>query len=494
MCVDGQVPALDAILDPPVDGESPDADGAYRVQWAGHDVVVRRYVYAGLFHSVGRIMKGSLARRAWNKGHRLLELGVPTPWPVACIDEYQGLLLCRSYLVTEHVDGRRIDELLKDPSVPSGVKRRVIRQVLKLIRRLNTHGIHHGDVRHTGVMCQDGRVVLTNLDGVAIHSLPWLHRRWWGRGVAGLLERILAWLAAGDGACEVNDATHTDDRRHHTPDFMSLSLPAIGGVLWVSPDVRDQEMEEALSAGPQALAERFQAEPVQSSQASRVWRFAAVFHGERVGVYLKEYLDRSALDRIKLVVRPDRAMRALRASRMLVEHGFRAPEVIAVGRGRASTVARRSTCFMITREVTDAVPIYNYLTPDPVEPAPCSLRQRRELLRQLGHMVGRMHSEGIVHGDLRPGNVLARRTDGRWEFFLLDNERTRRPLRLYGFLRRKNLVQINMFPRGVSRTDRLRFFCAYVLLNPLVCLHRRQWADRVMTVTHRRMRKKGWIV
>jgi hypothetical protein len=50
-----------------------------------------------------------------------------------------------------------------------------------------------------------------------------------------------------------------------------------------------------------------------------------------------------------------------------------------------------------------------------------------------------------------------------------------------------------MLPRGVSRTDRLRFFEEYMLMNPLVGLHAREWAGRVMTVARRRMQKKGWV-
>ena len=146
---------------------------------------------------------------------------------------------------------------------------------------------------------------------------------------------------------------------------------------------------------------------------------------------------------------------------------------------------------MATCEVQGAMPIQKYLMPASDEPTPCSLREKRDLLRQFGLTVGRMHRAGVVHGDLRPGNVLVRRNGNRWEFFLIDNERTRRHRYLRGRLRRKNLVQINMLPRGISNTDRMRFFLPYLLLNPSVRRNREGYARKIMAVTRRRLR--SWM-
>jgi hypothetical protein len=50
-----------------------------------------------------------------------------------------------------------------------------------------------------------------------------------------------------------------------------------------------------------------------------------------------------------------------------------------------------------------------------------------------------------------------------------------------------------MLPSGVSRMDRMRFFYAYMLANPSVCAAYKKWARRIMIVTYRRFRRKGWI-
>ena len=462
----------------------------YRVQWAGRDLVVKRYHHSGLTHSLRHTIKGSRARWGWINGQRLLKLGIRTPRPVAYMDEYRGPLLWQSWLITEYVDKPTLHSVLRDVSVPEGRKRRIIHQVLRLVDRLGSRGINHGDMKHTNILCDDGMIVLTDLDGVEIREPGWFHRQRRGRDIARFLRGI---AVPGEG----------------TPRPAGfLESERTGRLLRMNGRFRNRELEEALLAGPQALAERFESQPVRSAATSRVCRFAAIFNGVPTGVYLKEYLDRSIWDRLKHLVRPNRAVRALRASQMLSEHGFQAPEVIAVGsrRERAGRV-----CFTATLEVENAMPIHKYLSSSSNEPPPCSLRERRELLRRLGLTIGRMHREGIVHGDLRPGNVLAHKTvpgshfpvngelptvNGQptWEFFLLDNERTYRPLHLWGFLRMKNLVQINMLPPDVSRTDRLRFFHTYLLMNPRVRLDYRHWARRIMTLTRDRFLRKGWSV
>lgn len=452
----------------------------YRAVWCGRDVVVKWYKHVGPVHSFRYTIKGSRARRAWTNGHRLLEVGVCTPQPLAYFDEHRGPLLWQSWLITEYVDQPTLRSVLYSHDVSEGHKRRLIHQALRLVDRLGSHGISHGDMKHTNILCDAGRIVLTDLDGLESHWLPWLHRQRRGRDIARFL-RDLGPIGPirPTGPVQPTNATKPSEE------------------LWVNPAFRHPDLDSALVAGPQAVVERFQAEPVPSGSASRVHRFTLLLNGVPTGVYLKEYFDRSLLDHLKHLLRPSRARRALRASQMLARLGFDVPEIIALGdfTSEPSDVApHASNSFTVTLEVAGAMPVYRYLARDPSVPPSCSLHERRELARQLGLTIGRMHRAGIVHGDLRPGNILARRADGRWEFFLIDNERTYKPLRLWNRLRLKNLVQINMLPPSASNTDRLRFFQSYLLMNPRVRLHWRPWARRIMAIMRQRFLKKGWRI
>jgi hypothetical protein len=87
---------------------------------------------------------------------------------------------------------------------------------------------------------------------------------------------------------------------------------------------------------------------------------------------------------------------------------------------------------------------------------------RRQLLRELGIFIGRVHATGFIHGDLRPGNVLAALQQGRFRFTLIDNERNVKKNPPPGRMLLRNLMQLNMLPvADLSRADRMRFFSAW---------------------------------
>jgi tRNA A-37 threonylcarbamoyl transferase component Bud32 len=484
LCPDGQLSAASVVslINGGEDIKTSSISDVYRTQWAGRDVVVKRYNHVGLGHSLRHSIKGSRARRSWTNGQRLLQLGIPTPRPLAYIDEYRGALLWRSYIVTEFVDGRRLSELLEDDRVPHGAKRRLISQVLRLIDRLSVHGINHGDMKHTNILCLPGKVVLTDLDSVETHGWEWLHRR----------------RQAVDMVRFLRDLKPPQNRSDATGDFLDASSNSLSvserdlverltaaGRLRLREDLQNTGLEEAFLAGQEEIRRRYSSTPVESSPGSCVLRLRVLWKGADRVIYFKEYVRRSAWDSVKDLFRPCRAMRAFRASRMLADAGFLVPTVVAEGSVGDGPLARRS--FLATAEVQGARRIDRCLVAEPHDGAACSLQDRRDLLRSLGRTIGRMHGMGIVHGDLRPGNVLARKGKGGWEFFFIDNERTRKRRRLSKHLRLKNLVQINMLPWGISQTDRFRFFRAYMLMNPPVCLHYRRWAVGIMAGTYQRL-------
>jgi hypothetical protein len=107
-------------------------------------------------------------------------------------------------------------------------------------------------------------------------------------------------------------------------------------------------------------------------------------------------------------------------------------------------------------------PVTGWLRGDPAAGEADPLVARRQLLRSLGSFIGRLHAEGFIHGDLRPGNVFAAVENGGFRFALIDNERTVRRQPPPGRALLRNLMQLNMLAPGeLSRTDRMRFFRAW---------------------------------
>ncbi len=254
--------------------------------------------------------------------------------------------------------------------------------------------------------------------------------------------------------------------------------------LYIHRDFRNNAFEQALLNSEKELEERYQLTTIRSSKFARVYKLTVRFGDVDKGVYFKQYLRRSVWDFIKDFVRANRAERAFKASEVLVENGFDAPAIIAMGKFRYGLY--HTTNFLVTLEIKGAKQIHQFISDSKLE-----TRGRRELIRAFGRTVGRMHAKGIFHGDLRLGNVLARQEKGRWQFFLLDNERTRKFYRLPGRLRLKNLVQVNMFPPALmSNTDRMRFFREYWAQNEKAKTSKANLIKKVLKKTRQRLDKK----
>ncbi len=229
-------------------------------------------------------------------------------------------------------------------------------------------------------------------------------------------------------------------------------------------------------------------EPVAASPYARVFTGDVSTEGRASCVYVKRYLYRSVMDRVKHLVRSGRAMRTHRASHMLTRHGFLCPVVIATACHRpwlAHAPGLRSLPFClasatVTLAVTEASPMDAYF---------CQIRgtsRRRAFLTALGGEVGRLHGQHIFHGDLRIGNVLVQDDGDSWRFWLIDNERTRQFSTLPTRRRIKNLVQIHLFVKGLTYADRWRFFRAYCQNAEIGKAYEKRLARQVIERTRQR--------
>jgi len=147
-----------------------------RLKWNGKDVVVKRYNHKGLIHSLRHTIKRSRARRVWLHGHRLGMLGIPTPKPLAYIEQRKGKLIWKSYLVTEYVKGQKLYDFLQDGRTGQEQRSIVTRQVKDLLDKMGKNRITHGDLKHTNILITDNGPVLTDLDGMKVHKWTLIYK------------------------------------------------------------------------------------------------------------------------------------------------------------------------------------------------------------------------------------------------------------------------------------------------------------------------------
>jgi serine/threonine protein kinase len=269
-----------------------------------------------------------------------------------------------------------------------------------------------------------------------------------------------------------------------------------GWDIWLNSDFPRSFAAELIPEGDKFNGVRGPFERIKASKYARVFRCEINFHSRRHKLYFKQYLYRSAVDFVKHLFKPSRAARAMKAAALLLQYDLHTPDVIAMGELRLGPVALKT--FLITREVENTKPVYEIIAENFKDSGCDAVRVKRGFLKALGETIGRMHSAGIFHGDLRAGNVLVRRQGAEWEFFFLDNERTRQfktkgsgAFFLPDRLRLKNLTQINMLPNTtLSLTDRMRFYRGYLRQNPNLVGREKHFAHAIAANTRRRLAGK----
>jgi len=145
--------------------------------WNGKDVVVKRYNHKGFVHSLRHTIKRSRARRGWLHAHRLGMLKIATPRPLAYIEQRKGMLVWKSYLMTEYVEGQKLYDFLRDSKIEQEERSKVTQQVKELLNRLGEHRISHGDLKHSNILITDNSPILTDLDGMKVHKQNWTYQR-----------------------------------------------------------------------------------------------------------------------------------------------------------------------------------------------------------------------------------------------------------------------------------------------------------------------------
>ncbi|OHB60418.1 MAG: hypothetical protein A2Y12_18710 [Planctomycetes bacterium GWF2_42_9] len=236
-------------------------------------------------------------------------------------------------------------------------------------------------------------------------------------------------------------------------------------------------------------------EKLASSKAALVLKFNILFKAKVYSIVLKKYFIRNISDFFKSLILPSRAQRAFKAGQMLIANGFLTPPMAAYGRN-----------FLMTMEIQGSTQFFILLGTLPAE-------KKKQMVEQFAQTIGKMHDKGIFHGDLRLGNILVKENSlchssktpsgerseaesknllkqENFQFYFLDNERTKKFEVIPWKLRIKNLVQINIDRNNVDENDRKLFFDIY-LAQQTKPIDAHKLAEDVIAKTNARLKKKA---
>jgi tRNA A-37 threonylcarbamoyl transferase component Bud32 len=185
-------------------------------------------------------------------------------------------------------------------------------------------------------------------------------------------------------------------------------------------------------------------------------------------VFLKHFkiADWRTLARNLLLGSP--ARREATAAARIAQAGIETTVPAAAGTTRRGLVVRES--FLVTREIADSAPLdqvirERLLSAEQGTLSPDTSRFRRDLARALGRLTGRLHRQGLTHGDLHLANLLIRiGTDGGIYLSLIDLQRVRWHWVLPFRRARHDLFGLyNSFNGIAGQAERRRFLSAYWL-------------------------------
>lgn len=140
---------------------------------------LKRYNLKTRLHTAVHLPLRSRARWSWLNGRRLIAAGIPTPMPLACIEERRhGFLHLRSYLLTEFVPGRALLDLVQAGEARGPMLADLARQFTRIWQTLGQLRAGHGDMKATNfIVDPQEKLWLIDLDGLRIHRSGLLLRR-----------------------------------------------------------------------------------------------------------------------------------------------------------------------------------------------------------------------------------------------------------------------------------------------------------------------------
>ncbi|MGD0551252.1 MAG: lipopolysaccharide kinase InaA family protein [Sedimentisphaerales bacterium] len=230
--------------------------------------------------------------------------------------------------------------------------------------------------------------------------------------------------------------------------------------MYIRKSFLSSDMGQALLAGEETLRKRYPLKTLWPSEFSRVCKFTIPFEGADRDIYIKWFFHKSGLSSLESLIFGSLAKCAYKAEVALAQNGFDVPVTIAIGESSSGLLCSKS--FSVTLGIENTKRAVDIARQTREITTPEQLAGHRNLVRNFGRTIGKMHAKGIFHGDLRFGNVLLSPEGASWRFFFIDNVRTKKFILLPFWLRIKNLVQLNLSASDfLSRTDRMRFFTEY---------------------------------
>jgi tRNA A-37 threonylcarbamoyl transferase component Bud32 len=156
-----------------------------RIDWEQCSYVLKHYVEPTRRHALKQNITRSRARTTWNTASRLIQAGIVTPHPVACIENRFGPFRGDSFLMYPYIEGQTLASFLgRDDFQRHHLLEYVRHQLVSLWRRLRQVRIALTDANLKNfIITSGGQLWVIDVDKVRFHRLALAasrdhHRAW----------------------------------------------------------------------------------------------------------------------------------------------------------------------------------------------------------------------------------------------------------------------------------------------------------------------------
>jgi hypothetical protein len=122
-----------------------------------HDVVIKSYTLTRPAEHLKYLLRVSPARRFWATATVMQQLNIPTPRPLACLQQCRGPVPVRSYVINafapDTITARQWIEPAFHTLAPEE-KTHIMQQMLNHLLLLYRHGIYHKDTKCENILLQ----------------------------------------------------------------------------------------------------------------------------------------------------------------------------------------------------------------------------------------------------------------------------------------------------------------------------------------------------
>ena len=459
-----------------------------RLRWAaiftlprGKRAFVKRDVTRGWVETLKFLLLPSKGRKEWAIAYQLQKKRLPIPVPLGWMERERRGLVKESYYLSEAVgSGSSLMDVVNSDS-----KRDVsIEALAKEVKAFHDAGLFHKDL-HAGNFLWDGESFsLTDLHrSEIVRSLSLNRRLWslahlfhslrsqWGRDdfvqfldvyfaadplylkrkenciqkIFFSMERLQKrWWRSRTRRC-LKESTEFSVRREegitifHRRDFLPDRIKTVVG-----------KHETLILEKPADLLKHAPESTVSLVNEG----------GERICV--KQFRYPQWIDRFKEFFRKSKGLKAWIAGNGLSIRGLPSLRVSACMERKNAFGIKDS--FLLMEATEQGREMDRYLLKG-FE----NFQTRRHFIKTFARWLSGFHQKNLYHRDMKTCNIVVSEEGGGWQFRLLDLEDVRLDHRVDEKDLFENLLQINTsIPRGITRTDRLRFYREYDRIHPIV--------------------------